>query len=228
MDIRRNADVLAETLDFNGKRVLDIGCGDGALVRLAAKRGARATGVDVSRAQLERARTAGTVADEDYHEAAAQDLPFEDAAFDIVIFFNSLHHVAVEAMDLALKETARVLKPGGRLYVSEPLAEGSHFQIQKPAHDETVVRAAAYEALGRADALGFQADAEFRHINPIRYANFERFRDRMQAINPHIADTMEVLEPKLRRLFEDLGTVGEDGVEFEQPMRVNLYTRKTV
>jgi len=226
METRRNGEVIVDNLDFAGKRVLDIGCGDGALVRLAARGGARATGVDVSEAQLGRARGAEPVADEDYQEAAAQDLPFDDATFDIVIFFNSLHHVPIEAMDLAMEEAARVLKPGGQFYVSEPLAEGSHFRIQQPAHDETEVRAAATEILGRAEDFGFRAETEFRHVNPISYPDFERFRARIEAINLHVADLMEVLEPKLRKLFEDEGTATDRGVAFEQPMRVNLFTRE--
>jgi ubiquinone/menaquinone biosynthesis C-methylase UbiE len=54
-------------------------------------------------------------------------LPFAAAAFDLVLLFNSLHHVPVDRQGAALAEAARVLRPGGDLLVAEPLAEGPWF-----------------------------------------------------------------------------------------------------
>ncbi|MCB2102477.1 MAG: class I SAM-dependent methyltransferase, partial [Rhodobacterales bacterium] len=177
METKRNAEVLKETLDLDGKDVLDVGCGNGGLTRLMTRQGARVTGLEVSPKQLERARAEEPAGDEMYIEAPGENLPFGDACMDIVVFFNSLHHVDMGAMDAALAEAARVLRPGGQVYVSEPMAEGSHFEVMQPAHDETEVRAAAYAALGRCAIAGLVREHEFIHLNPVGYKTYERFRD---------------------------------------------------
>jgi len=123
--LRDGADVIRQSLALQGARVLDVGCGDGILVRLMAREGAAVTGLEISEDQLARARAAATVAGESYRVGRAEALPFDDEVFDIVVFFNSLHHVPVEDQETALAESARVLKPGGHLLVVEPLAEGA-------------------------------------------------------------------------------------------------------
>ncbi|MGE4281718.1 MAG: class I SAM-dependent methyltransferase, partial [Magnetospirillum sp.] len=98
MQRRRNADVIVETLDLEGKRVVDVGCGDGHLTRLMAKHGAHVLGVECSPRQLAKAWKADKVADERIVEGVGQALPAEDASADIVVFFNSLHHIPLEHM----------------------------------------------------------------------------------------------------------------------------------
>lgn len=226
MDRRRNADVLLAEVDLAGKRVLDVGCGEGGLVRLMAKAGARVTGIEVNPEQLGRARAADAVADEDYIQGVGEDLPFGDGSVDVVVFFNSLHHVDVENQDQALLEAARVLRPGGTLYVAEPLAEGPHFEVMQPAHDETYVRAKADEALGRAPAHGFGRGRRFTYVNAVAYAGYDVFRDRILAINPHRAGDMAELEPELRARFDRLTVATDKGVELDQPMRVDQFERE--
>ena len=57
---RTHREVMEETLELEGARVADIGCGDGALVRLMTRLGARATGIDPSEGQLGRAHTSAS------------------------------------------------------------------------------------------------------------------------------------------------------------------------
>ncbi len=70
--------------------------------------------------------------------------------FDLALMHKSLHHVPLTAMDQALAEVARVLRPGGYLYVSEPVYAGPLNEIVRLYNDEGVVRAAAQAALDRA------------------------------------------------------------------------------
>jgi ubiquinone/menaquinone biosynthesis C-methylase UbiE len=82
-----------------GLRTLDVGCGEGWLEALNPE----VVGVDFSPAALERAREKGAV---HLVQASAEELPFEDASFDLVVSLGSLEHFADP--DAALREMARV------------------------------------------------------------------------------------------------------------------------
>lgn len=103
--------------------VLDVACGTGDLAEAFAAAGpARVVGVDFTEEMLEIARrkSARETADRtpiEYRWADAQDLPFEDASFDVVSIAFGLRNVADPAR--ALREFRRVLRPGGRLAVLE-------------------------------------------------------------------------------------------------------------
>jgi 2-polyprenyl-3-methyl-5-hydroxy-6-metoxy-1,4-benzoquinol methylase len=96
---------------LRGKRVLDAGCGDGALTRQLARRGARVVAVDLSEKMLEVARREGPSAI-DYRRGSYTRLTGL-GAFDRVIAFMSL----MDGPDLegAFRSFARVLKPSGEL-----------------------------------------------------------------------------------------------------------------
>jgi len=92
-----------------GKEVLEVGCGTGLILQRVASVADRAVGMDLSAGMLEHARNRGL----EVVKADATDLPFEDQSFDLVYSFKVLAHV--QDIDLALREMARVTRPGGRL-----------------------------------------------------------------------------------------------------------------
>ena len=82
---------------------------------------AHLTAVDISpRAVRKAQRRLGNRAD--IKLASAQQLPFEDAAFDTVFANLTFHHW--NDKQVGLQEVARVLKPGGHFFMQDPLAEG--------------------------------------------------------------------------------------------------------
>ena len=93
-----------------GQSYLDIGCGGGVALGLAAKRGAGVAGLDASEALLELARE--RVPDADIRVGDMQFLPFDDDSFDLVTGFNSFFFAA--DMVAALREAGRVAKPARR------------------------------------------------------------------------------------------------------------------
>lgn len=102
-----------------GARVLDAGCGDGALVCAAASRGAEATGLDPDLAMLAAARSHAAKAGlrARFLEGRTEQIPFPDATFDVVVSVAVLCFVSDAAG--AVREMARVLRPGGRLVLGE-------------------------------------------------------------------------------------------------------------
>jgi SAM-dependent methyltransferase len=178
--------VLAALPALRGARVLDIGCGGGAFAEELCAEGAIVAAVDPEPAAAERARRAAPGAD--IRIAGAEALPFPDAAFDCAVFVNALHHVPPPLMDRALAEALRVLAPGGRLVVIEPLAEGSFFQAVRRVDDETEVRRLAQEAVGRAVASGRAARlATHRYDRVSAFGDVDQFLALVTSVSPERA-----------------------------------------
>jgi ubiquinone/menaquinone biosynthesis C-methylase UbiE len=105
--------------ELAGKKFLDVGCGDGALVCAVAASGAAATGVDPDPAMLaaSRLRVGQAGLEATFVEGQVERLPFPDSSFDVVASVTVLCFVGDAAG--ALREMARVLRPGGRLVLGE-------------------------------------------------------------------------------------------------------------
>src|SRR3546814_3979690 len=86
-------------------------------------------------------------------------------------------HVPAERQGAALAEAVRVLRRGGLLYVQEPLAEGSYFELMRPIEDETELRARAYDALRAAAGAMLEEVAEIFYRAPLRVKTAEAFLD---------------------------------------------------
>ncbi|EME19268.1 class I SAM-dependent methyltransferase [Rhodococcus triatomae] len=118
-----------------GDEVLDVGCGNGQVLRSAARRGAHATGIDLSEPMLERARA--TAVAEKVHNVTlirgdAQLFAFEEGEFDVALSRFGVMFFADPVA--AFANIARALRPGGRLA----------FVCMTDAHDDdlaTVLRA---------------------------------------------------------------------------------------
>ncbi len=223
---RKHREVIENLLELDGARVADIGCGDGALVRMMTRLGARVTGIEPSEGQLARAREAEPARGEDYVRGVAEALPLSDATLDVAMFFNSLHHVPVAHQARALREAARALKPGGQLCVIEPLAKGPHFEANRCIEDETLVRDIAYIALQAAFAgAEFESDHEFTYLTEVRYEDFEAFRGGMIAVDERRRVMVAERESELRAAFEANAEPRDGKFTLDQPIRLNLMVR---
>ena len=107
-----------------GQQVLDIGCGTGALTLRAAGRGAHVKGMDVSAQMLEIARQcateAGLTESVDLVEMGAEELGGEEARrYDAVMSGLCFSELGENEMTFAIKEAARILRPGGLLLIAD-------------------------------------------------------------------------------------------------------------
>ncbi|HXK06991.1 MAG TPA: methyltransferase domain-containing protein [Verrucomicrobiae bacterium] len=101
-----------------GKRVLDAGCGAGYGSAALAQVAESVTGVDVAAEAIEHAREQYRAQNLAFEQASVTQLPFAEAAFDLVVAFEVIEHL--EDWRGMLQEAARVLSPAGQLIVSTP------------------------------------------------------------------------------------------------------------
>lgn len=104
---------------IEGKRLLDVGCGDGIYSVEAARQGARVTGLDLSQEMLGEARKRSLAAGVtvDWQQGDVLRLPYPDNRFDIVIAITLL--CLVPDPGAAICEMARVTAPGGRVVLAD-------------------------------------------------------------------------------------------------------------
>jgi len=118
----------------SGQRVLDVACGTGVVAVTAARRGCQVTGLDLTPELLERARENAELAEVaiDWHEGDAEELPFGDAQFDVVL--SQFGHIFAPRPQVAIAQMLRVLKPGGTIAFSTwppELYQGSNAKLMQ-------------------------------------------------------------------------------------------------
>lgn len=130
----------------HGARALDVGAGSGFLTEALLAAGARVDAVDASARMVDEIRRRHGV---EARVADAERLPYADAAFDAALANMCLHHV--ERPAVALREMARVLRPGGRVVVTD-LDAHTHEFLRAEHHDR-------WMGFERADVVKWLRDA---------------------------------------------------------------------
>jgi ubiquinone/menaquinone biosynthesis C-methylase UbiE len=204
-----------------GRAVVDAGCGAGDLARALAARGARVLAIEPDPAQAAKNAAATPVAGVTFANAPAQAIPAAARSQDGVFFSKSLHHVPAAAMDAALREAERVVKPDGFVYVIEPDMAGAYFELLKPFHDETEVRTLARAALARTADRLFRSAETYVYRSYAAFPSFAAFRQR------YLDATYLSVDPAKIALAEERFAVGRasEGYRFEQRMWLRLYRR---
>jgi SAM-dependent methyltransferase len=106
----------------SGQRVLNIGVGSGDLERLGGGKGVEMYALDPSDKAIERLRKNLAMGDR-AQSGYAQNIPFQDNFFDVVVMSEVLEHLSDDVLIRAAKEVFRVLKIGGRFVATTPYRE---------------------------------------------------------------------------------------------------------
>lgn len=220
-------ELLAQLVPLAGQDIIELGCGAASLVRALLVRhpDSRVTALEVDERQHAK-NLAAPQPGLRFVAAGAQAIPCADASFDLALMLKSLHHVPRPLMAQALAEAARVLRPGGHLYVSEPVYGGAFNDLVRLFNDEGVVRAAAQAAVDEALRHGaWQAVAERRFEMPARFRDFDDFEQRVMrpTFADHAIDDAKLAE--VRAAFDP--HCSSDGAHFNRPMHLRLLRRKS-
>lgn len=194
-------------IDYTGcSHVVEVGCGVGAQLKILARRFPKThfTGVDFSPEQIDHARillkeelASGQVT---LLEGSAYELPFEESTFDGAFLCWVLEHLAEPPQ--AMRELARVLKPGGVLYDTEVFNAGVHADPPKAALAEYWRH---FNDLQR--DFGGHPDIGIRLANLAIDAGFSEITQ--NEISPHIDKLMSVEERKdMARYFQAIFASG--------------------
>lgn len=116
---------------LKGKRILELGCGRGDFSVWLAKQGAQVTAVDIGPDLVAAARVLAKVngVDCEFRQGNITDLPFDSAAYDVVIGLAILHHLSEAEVLKAIRECYRVLKTGGVAVFHEPVENSALFNL---------------------------------------------------------------------------------------------------
>ena len=217
--------LLNDWAGLDRQNIIELGCGAAKFSRDLLKRfpGCRITGLEVDSIQHEK-NLQNPQQGLTFIAAGAQEIPFGDATFDLAIMLKSLHHVPVELMRTALGEIARVVRPGGLLYVSEPVYAGALNAVTSIYNEERVVRIEAQRALDAAIESGKWSQVnELWFDSTSFYRNFEDYEKKhMHATFRETNITPESVE-RVRAAFAP--HCGPDGVTFRRPQHARLLRR---
>lgn len=114
-----------EFVKLEGKKVLEIGCGDGRLSSFLSRNAENLVAIDPDEARIGAARQ--TVQGVDFRIGSGEALEFPENSFDLVFFGFSLHHH--QDGFAALAEAKRVLRPGGDILIIEPTVMSEYTQL---------------------------------------------------------------------------------------------------
>jgi ubiquinone/menaquinone biosynthesis C-methylase UbiE len=222
-------EILSQVLSFNNKDILELGCGKAKLTRIIATGGSnrRITATEVDKLQHLKNLHIDDLPNVDFIFMGAEDMPFADNSFDIILMFKSLHHVPVTSMSHAMSEIARVLKPGGLAYISEPIFAGDFNEILRLFHDEETVRKAAFGAIVDSIEKGELKSVEQIFFNTPRvypeFVDFEKLIINVSHSNHRLDDDLMVL---VKQKF--MSHMTTDGAQFNTPIRVDLLSKSNI
>lgn len=221
-----------------GDHVLDVGTGPGLLAAAIAERvgaAGRVVGVDISAAQLAIARAnCASFSCVELVAASATALPFADATFDIVVVTQVLEYVAEVAG--ALAELARVLRPGGRIFILDTDWDSLVWHTEHPARMRRVLAAwdehLADPYLPRTLAPALRAaglDVEIQQVIPLFNPVFDpqTYSDRMiDLIAAFVAGRRDVTGEEAAAWAAELRALGAAGRYFFSLNRYLFGARK--
>jgi len=220
------ADVYNRLLALDNKHILELGCGNAVITRNIATLGSNRviTALEVDEVAHAKNLQITDLPNVSFALSGAQKIPLADESVDVVFMFKSLHHVPFDLMDDSMQEISRVLKPGGYVYISEPIFEGEFNEVLRLFHDEQKVREAAFNTIKKAVDSGMFSLAEEVFFNsPMKFESFSEFEQNVINVTHSSHKLDDDLYAQVKQRFEH--HLGDEGAHFLMPIRVDLLQK---
>lgn len=218
---------LKKVSSLKGSNILDIGCGYGALSHVLTKEGARCTGTEIDKNALSFAkRFSSTILKKSRPRllrVRGELLPFKNNSFDIVVLFDVIEHVGKPS--IVLKESQRVLKKNGILYVEfTPYYSlvGHHLYdyAKWPIHilPKKMIKRIVLSKKTNNFFSNKDVWAQFVSLNKLKISNFQKMVSKLQKIEERfIVKYSDIFEINLSFLnylgrFKDYFTFSFEGL----------------
>ena len=214
--------ILMEELLFENKKVLDVGCGNGWFSIWADRNGCSVDAIDPSAAQIKDSKDKDKTNKINFMVAGAENINDLNNCYDLIFFFNSLHHIPDTMMDKSIKYSKNKMDRNGSIIIIEPIAKGNFHNFVKYIDDETSVRNKAYKTIKNCKKYNLEI------VKELMYDEIKRFESGEECINflskvdegrkSYIDNNKELLLNK----FKDLSNYNNSKYVFNQPMRLNI------
>lgn len=202
---QRIAEKIFQFVDLKGKRVLEVGCGNGRISLLLASKADQLIAIDPDKLKIEEAKARGVGVE--FYVGSGENLDFPDNVFDVIIFTLSLHH---QDSEQALKEAKRVLKEGGTILVIEPAVDGEVEKLLSLLVNEDQAKLDAQEAIIECglkinQSQNFTAKWSFDNIEDLQKSPFDYYEMRFDIqVAEKILDQVCEKSSKSPIVLEDL------------------------
>lgn len=210
-------DYLKSIYRLEDRLVADIGAGDGTYSRQLHDAGAKVTSIEIDPVKVDRAKSnlPDSVA---VLEGRAEDIPLRPHSQELICFFFSFHHVPIPVQDQSLDEVRRVLKPGARLHVVEPLPSGSMFDVVKLVEDETHVRTHSHglmNSLGNKKAFDLLSKKDY--VLTREFPDFDYFLKRIVYTVPERSAKLPAIQAEMEQIYNNSVTIRDGRNYLHQP-----------
>ncbi len=176
-------DVIETVIPLAGKRVLEIGCGNGSRTIQIAERCREVIAIEPDSELIVEAKSKHLRPNISYEVGSADKLAFDHHLFDIVFFTLSFHHIPIDLMTKAIEEALHVVTENGFIIFLEPAFTGSFFEAEIRFDacdgDERKEKAAAYMAM-----LLHQRLREIAELTDETIFAFDGVNDFMESLHP--------------------------------------------
>ena len=216
-------EIYNDVLSLDDKHILELGCGGAEITRDIATSGKNrvVTAFEVDEKQHQKNLQITDLANVSFKTGGAENIPVDNNSQDIVFMFKSLHHVPEDLLDKALQEINRVLVPGGKAYISEPVFAGEFNDVIRLFHDEQQVRIEAFKAIETAiDTELFSLQEEIFFNITVNFKSFSEFEEKLLNVTHTDHHLSKELYDSVKSKFEL--TFSENDGQFIAPMRVDL------
>lgn len=208
-------DAIESVISLAGKRVLEIGCGNGSRTIQIADRCREVVAIEPDVKLIDTAKSERSKPNISYEVGSADKLAFDPHVFDTIFFTLSFHHVPTTLMTNAVEEALRVVTENGHIIFLEPAFTGSFFEAEIHFDacdgDERKEKATAYATM----------------LSDQRLDEIAELADETIFLFDGVEDFMASLQPKKGTKDEIENYLNGHGFVLKADRRINIFQRRS-